>query len=129
MIKLPNNFIFVPLPEGATNVRLRPGGILRWYDQHGFTAKKILPPGSYSIVCMKGDEDEDIARGIVDHEEKSEIVDFNAGGGGHIKYTVCRDYMALENGYEFDLDPIESLASLYRSLGIETAYGVIIKQL
>ena len=128
MKSLPNNHLLIPLPEGAKVYSLKTTWLLLIGDSPGFKPIR-LPPGSYSIVCMKGDEDEDIARGIVDHEEKSEIVDFNAGGGGHIKYTVCRDYMALENGYEFDLDPIESLASLYRSLGIETAYGVIIKQL
>lgn len=138
MIKLPNNFIFVPLPEGATNVRLRPGGILRWYDQHGFTAKKILPPGKFSIVCMKGEETEDIARGIVETTH----IEMAPSPGNDWQGDWSTGFVDYENRGEFPGEdhagwqgsagsfrkPLQSLASLYKSLDIYDKIGVILKK-
>jgi len=130
MTQLPNNHLFVKLPEGAKDVRVVYGTtgstmasmVQMVYCRDGKSQLfKSLPPGSYSIVCMKGEETSAIAEQIAERVSgwsNPIYYDYTAGG---------RDYRdVVEAAFPTAL---ESLQSLYRSLGIEKLNGVILKKL
>ncbi len=86
-----------------------------------------LPPGDWQFAFASPLYPTEIEAGEwVEKESRIEVVDHDAGGGGRITITSCKDYEALENGYEYDLDTIESLHSRIKSEGFPHPERVVL---
>lgn len=86
-----------------------------------------LPDGDWQFAFASPLSPTEIeAEEWVQKESRIEVVDYNAGGGGRITITSCKDYEALENGYEYDLDAIESLHSRIKSEGFPHPERVVL---
>jgi hypothetical protein len=123
MIHLINDVWFVPLPEGATDVKLLRINLIqyRYFIGDDYHYININRPGSYSIVALRKEITEDIARGIVD---------WYGAGDGSVDEAGVGDTFWCYDGSDLCLDTaLESLTSLFTSLSIpEDQNGVVIKK-
>lgn len=99
-----NALLAVDVPEDAYcfEISIEEESISFLFPDGDWDIIDIPHPGNWSILGRLNDITEERAAGLVD------------GKGG-----LYKDYMALDNGYEYDLLATESLQSFFRSHGVD----------
>ncbi len=122
-------FLFVEVPEDATDFSIigcisGQSTCMLYFDRHyghDGLCEKVLPPGSYRILCKASEAGE---------EESKEVVEKVSGWSKELFYgygAKCSDYRDIVDS-AFDT-ATESLHSLILSLGMEVNRVIILEKL